>query len=61
MSEAPAAPDLQEWIDRYGGYDKIDWEAWDAAMAEWAAQRRLFYSRLYGQTFHTFNRNGEKT
>ena len=30
-------PDLQEWVARYGGYDKINWEAWDAAVKLWRA------------------------
>jgi hypothetical protein len=38
-------PDLQEWIGRYGGYDKIDWEAWDRANAEYQAERRAQYTR----------------
>jgi hypothetical protein len=34
------APDLQEWTARYGGYQNIDWERWDAAMASWREQCR---------------------
>jgi hypothetical protein len=26
------APDLQEWVERYGGYHRIDWPAWDRAV-----------------------------
>jgi hypothetical protein len=33
-------PDLQEWIARYGGYHKIDWEAWDRAVELWLAAYR---------------------
>jgi hypothetical protein len=37
------APDLQQLVERFGGYDKITAEAWaayDAAMAEWQLMRR---------------------
>jgi hypothetical protein len=33
--EAPPGddyPDLQKWVEHYGGYAKIDWAAWDAAV-----------------------------
>jgi hypothetical protein len=32
--------DLQEWTARYGGYQNIDWERWDSAMASWREQCR---------------------
>jgi hypothetical protein len=38
-------PDLQEWVRRYGGYNRIDWEAWDRANAEYQAERRAMYQR----------------
>jgi hypothetical protein len=37
------APDLQELVRRFGGYDKITpeaWEEYDRAMAEWQERRR---------------------
>jgi hypothetical protein len=34
------APDLQEWIARYGGYPNIPWTKWDAAVAAWQEWRR---------------------
>jgi len=40
--EYPDAPDLQEWVDRYGGYWNIPWPEWDAALARWHIARRLF-------------------
>jgi hypothetical protein len=33
-------PDLQEWVARYGGYHKIPWAEWDAAIEQWQAARR---------------------
>jgi hypothetical protein len=41
----PKPPDLQEWVARYGGYNEIDWEAWDKAMADYEAARRAFLLR----------------
>jgi hypothetical protein len=38
--DKPKPPDLHEWIARYGGYTKIDWEAWDRAMEEYQSARR---------------------
>jgi len=35
-----SAPDLQEWVARYGGYTNIPWDKWDAAVAEYQAKRR---------------------
>ena len=32
-------PNLQEWVERHGGYHKIPWEEWDKAVAEWHALR----------------------
>ena len=37
----PRPPDLQEWVERYGGYWNIPWAEWDAAMQEWHRQRRV--------------------
>lgn len=40
---ANPAPDLQELVARWGGYDKIPAEAWaehDRTMAEWQERRR---------------------
>jgi|SRR5215472_4110596 len=31
----PEAPDLQEWVRKYGGYLNIPWDAWHAAMRRW--------------------------
>ena len=28
-------PDLQEWVKNYGGYQNIDWLAWDRAVELW--------------------------
>jgi hypothetical protein len=33
-------PDLQQWIEKYGGYSNIDWAAWDVAVADFQARRR---------------------
>jgi hypothetical protein len=38
----PRAPDLQEWVARYGGYQSIPWAEWDAAMAAWHRARRIY-------------------
>ena len=38
------APNLQDLVARYGGYDKIPpeaWARWDAANAEWQQRRRM--------------------
>jgi hypothetical protein len=40
MTDTLKAPDLQEWVARYGGYNKIGWPAWDAANEAWRASRR---------------------
>jgi hypothetical protein len=37
----PKPPDLQEWVARYGGYHKIPWPEWNAAMAAWHVARRI--------------------
>jgi hypothetical protein len=39
----PRPPDLQEWIDRYGGLPKIPWDKWDAAIAEYQRERRAVF------------------
>ena len=39
-TSTPSPPDLQEWVDRFGGCNKIDWAAWDAANAEYQQRRR---------------------
>jgi len=51
------APDLQEWIARYGGYTKIDWKAWDAVEA-WQADRRDEYARLRNKEAEARQRPG---
>jgi hypothetical protein len=33
-------PDLQDWIQRFGGYTNIPWDEWDRANAEWQTLRR---------------------
>ena len=41
---ADEAPNLQDLVARYGGYDKIPpeaWARWDAANAEWQQRRRM--------------------
>jgi hypothetical protein len=38
----PKAPDLREWIARYGGYWKIPWREWDAANAKYQRDRRTY-------------------
>lgn len=39
-----ARPDLQDWVARYGGYHKIPWKQWEAALLAWqkAYQDRPF-------------------
>jgi hypothetical protein len=32
-------PDLQEWINRYGGYHAIPWKEWHSANAAYQAER----------------------
>ena len=32
-------PNLQQWIERFGGYHKIPWAEWDKANAEWHTLR----------------------
>ena len=39
-TSTPSRHDLQELIDRYGGYQKIDWAAWDVANADYQQRRR---------------------
>jgi hypothetical protein len=38
--DLPKAPDLQVWINRYGGYDLVDWEAWHRANYAYQQARR---------------------
>lgn len=41
----PRAPDLQQLVEQYGGYDKITPEAWarhDEAMRKWHVDRRIY-------------------
>jgi hypothetical protein len=38
----PQAPDLQEWIAKYGGYRNIPWVEWDKAMEEINYLRRYW-------------------
>jgi hypothetical protein len=33
----PRPPDLTEWVERYGGYDKIDWTLWDERMSAYTS------------------------
>ena len=44
-------PDLQEWIASAGGYHRIDWTAWDKAVAAARAeyQRRLESEHIDGR------------
>jgi hypothetical protein len=39
----PKPPDLGEWVARYGGYHRVDWIKWDAAVAEWREKRCRYY------------------
>jgi hypothetical protein len=39
-TSTPSPPDLQEWIDPYGGYTKKDWAARDVANTEYQQRRR---------------------
>lgn len=39
-NEHPKLPDLQQWIAAAGGYDKIDRQVWDAAIAQFKDNRR---------------------
>ena len=46
----PPAPSLQELVERFGGYGRITPQAWaefDAAMAQWHIDRRLFTTGGY--------------
>jgi hypothetical protein len=36
----PKAPDLQEWVTYYGGYQNIPWRQWDEALANFNRLRR---------------------
>jgi hypothetical protein len=38
--ESNRPPDLQEWIEKYGGYQNIPWDQWDRMNAEYQARRR---------------------
>jgi hypothetical protein len=38
--KSPSPPDLDEWIRTAGGYQNIDWAAWDQANAEYQAAYR---------------------
>jgi hypothetical protein len=40
MKDDPKPPDLQEWVARHGGYNRIPWDQWDKAMAEYQQARR---------------------
>jgi len=35
------APDLQQWVAKYGGYQNIPWEQWDAATRRYQTERRF--------------------
>jgi hypothetical protein len=39
-TDRPMPPDLQAWIAKYGGYHKIPWAEWDAAVAAYQRERR---------------------
>ena len=43
-------PDLQQWVEHHGGYDKVDWVAWDQAVEAWrrAYQQDLEHEKLWG-------------
>jgi hypothetical protein len=50
LRQYPRPPDLQELVERFGGYEKISPEAWAefaAAMAEWDIERRMWTCGLY--------------
>lgn len=47
-ADLPACPDLQDWVARYGGYNKIPWKQWDAALGAWqTAYRNCLFNELY--------------
>jgi hypothetical protein len=39
LSQGGPPPDLQEWVEAAGGYHKIDWAKWDAAVSVWRQTR----------------------
>jgi hypothetical protein len=39
-AERVRQPNLQQWVERFGGYHKIPWAEWDRAVAEWHVLRR---------------------
>jgi len=43
-------PDLQEWIDRFGGYANIPWPEWDAANQNYQVRRREELEREWAQS-----------
>lgn len=43
-----AYPDLQIWVARYGGYDQIPWQQWDAAVLAW---RRAYEDRIFAENY----------
>jgi hypothetical protein len=40
---SPTPPNLQVWIDHYGGSRNIPWDKWDAAIAEYQRERRAVF------------------
>jgi hypothetical protein len=41
-TQYPQAPDLGEWVRKYGSYWQIDWGLWDEEMGRWETARRLY-------------------
>ncbi len=52
----PKPPDLQQWIEKYGGYWNIPWPEWDAANIEYQHFYRAGLARPPGEA----NRNAVK-
>lgn len=46
-------PDLQEWIERYGGYHKTPWDKWDAANLKYQRDRRGYLGGSLNQEDRT--------
>jgi hypothetical protein len=45
VTPQPPQPNLEEWIERYGGRARIPWAEWDRAVEAWKAERRAEFER----------------
>ena len=45
VTPQPPQPNLEEWIERYGGRARIPWAEWDRAVEAWKAERRDEFER----------------